>query len=49
MLLMLKENKEQEMGLKPRGMPLGDQADLSKYPKGKKLPIPQPKKTRRGR
>ena len=46
---MLKENKEKEMGLKPRGMPLGDQKDLSKFPKGKKLPIPQPKKTRRGR
>jgi len=46
---MLKETKEQEAGLKPRGMPLGDQADLSKFPKGKKLPVPQPKKTRRGR
>jgi len=50
---MLKETKEQEMGLKPKGMPIGDQKDLSKYPKGKKLPIPQPpkppKKSRRGR
>ena len=50
---MLKENKAQEMGLKPRGKPVGDQTDLSKYPKGRKLPIPQPpkppKRSRRGR
>ena len=50
---MLKENKEKEMGLKPRGDPIGEQTDLSKYPKGKKLPIPKPpkppKRSRRGR
>ena len=44
---MLKETKEMEMGLK-RGTPVGDQKDLSKYPKSS-LPKIKPKKTRRGR
>jgi len=45
---MLKDSKEQEMGLKPRGMPLGDQKNMSKYPKPT-LPKIKPQKTRRGR
>ena len=50
---MLRESREQEVGLRPRGKPVGEQTDLSKYPKGKKLPIPEPpkspKRSRRGR
>jgi len=45
---MLKESKEQEAGLRPRGMPLGEQKDLSKYPKST-LPKIKPKKARRGK
>jgi hypothetical protein len=46
---MLKEMKDQEAGLRPRGKPLGEQTDLSKYPKGKPLPKIKPRKTRRSR
>ena len=44
---MLKETKEAQMGLR-KGTPVGDQKDLSKYPKST-LPKIKPKKTRRAK
>jgi len=45
---MLKDQKEIEHGLKRPGTPIGDQKDLSKYPKPT-LPKIKPKRTRRSR
>ena len=49
---MLKEEKLKSVGIRPKGKPIGDQKDLSKYPKStlpKIKPKPVRKKGRRGR
>ena len=43
---MLKEEKLKSVGIRPKGKPIGDQKDLSKYPKST-LPKIKPKPTRR--
>jgi len=45
-LLMLKEEKLKSVGIRPKGKPIGDQKDLSKYPKPT-LPKIKPKPVRR--
>ena len=49
-LLMLKDEKLKSVGIRnqPKGKPIGDHVDLSKFPKSTLAKI-KPKKSRRGR